>query len=186
MKPKNLFIITGGPGVGKTLLLNELNRQGYETVPEDARQIIREQMRISGEGLPWKNKALYSELMLQASVETYKRTINEGTSNSVFFDRGILDTICYMQMENIPISDELLTTASLHPYQSKVFILPPWEEIYETDSERKQTWEEAVYTFEKMKATYLKFRYEIIEVPKTTIEKRAEFVLNAIFTRFKL
>jgi len=38
-------------------------------------------------------------------------------------------------MENRSISDELLMTVSLHTYQSKVFILPPWEEIYETDSE---------------------------------------------------
>ena len=180
MKNQKLYIITGGPGVGKTLLLNELSRKGYETVPEDARQIIREQMRINGEGLPWKNKALYSQLMLEASIKTYKRVINEASSNIVFFDRGILDTICYMQMENIPISKELLITISLHTYQTKVFILSPWEEIYEADKERKQTWEEAVYTSEKMKETYVEFGYEIIEVPKTSIEKRAGFVLDCI------
>jgi len=180
MKNQKLYIITGGPGVGKTVLLRELDRQGYETVPEDARRIIREQMRINGEGLPWKDKALYSELMLEASIKAYKRIINEPSINIVFFDRGILDTICYMQMENIPISDELRITVSLHPYQTKVFILPPWEEIYETDSERKQTWEEAVYTFEKMKATYLEFGYEIVEVPKTSVQKRAGFVLDVV------
>lgn len=180
MKNQKLCVITGGPGVGKTLLLSELERQGYETVPEDARRIIREQMRVNGEGLPWKDKALYSELMLEASIKAYKRVINEPSSNIVFFDRGILDTICYMQMENIPISDELRITVSLYTYQSKVFILPPWEEIYETDSERKQTWEEAVHTFEKMKATYLDFGYEIVEVPKITVQKRAGFVLDCI------
>ena len=177
---RKLIVITGGPGVGKTQLLNELSRKGYETVSEDARRIIREQMKINGEGLPWKNKALYSELMLQASVETYRRVINEGSSNIIFFDRGILDTICYMQMESIPISDELRITVNLHAYQVKVFILPPWEEIYETDSERKQTWEEAVYTFEKMKATYLEFGYEIVEVPKISVQKRAGFVVDVV------
>lgn len=180
MKNQKLYIITGGPGVGKTLLLNELSRQGCKTVPEDARQIIREQMKINGEGLPWKNKALYSHLMLHASVETYKRVINEPSSKIVFFDRGILDTICYMQMENIPISDGLRIAVSLRPYQTKVFILPPWEEIYKTDNERKQTWEEAVFTFEKMKETYLKFGYNIIEVPKCSVEERAKFVLDSI------
>lgn len=180
MKNQELHIITGGPGVGKTLLLNELERQGYETVPEDARRIIREQMRVNGEGLPWKDKALYSQLILEASIKAYKRVINEPSSNIVFFDRGILDTICYMQMESIQISDELRITVSLHAYQSKVFILPPWEEIYDTDSERKQTWEEAVYTYEKMKATYSEFGYKIVEVPKITVQKRAGFVLDCI------
>lgn len=154
--------------------------QGYATVPEDARRITREQMRINGEGLSWKDKALYSELILEASIKAYKRVINEDSSSIVFFDRGILDAICYIVMENIPISDELRITVSLLTYQSKVFILPPWEEIYETDNERKQTWEEAVYTFEKMKATYLEFGYEIVEVPKTSIEKRVEFVLDVV------
>ena len=31
-----------------------------------------------------------------------------------------------------------------------------------------------------MRATYLEFGYEIIEVPKTTIESRAEFIMNII------
>ena len=34
-------------------------------------------------------------------------------------------------------------------YNKSIFILPPWQEIYETDNERKQDWEEAVLTFEK-------------------------------------
>lgn len=54
MKNQELYIITDGPGVGKTVLLNELSRKDYETVQEDARRIIKEQMRINAEGLPWK------------------------------------------------------------------------------------------------------------------------------------
>ncbi|SFN89011.1 Predicted ATPase [Paenimyroides ummariense] len=174
----NLFVITGGPGVGKTTLLNALENKGFITVPEDARQIIKEQMRVDGEGLPWKNKAYYSELMLRASLEIYQRVVSKASSEIVFFDRGILDTICYMEMENLPITEELNTLIKSCPYNRKVFILPPWKDIYATDNERKQSWEEAVYTFEKMKETYLKYGYEIIEVPKTTVAERCNFVMN--------
>src|SRR5690606_28333763 len=96
------------------------------------------------------------------------------------FDRGILDAICYMKMENIPISQEINDLLNVHPYNPKVFILPPWKEIYGTDNERKQTWDEAVYTFDIMKQTYLEHGYEVIEVPKNSMEYRCEFIVNHI------
>lgn len=175
-----LFIITGGPGVGKTTLLNALEKQGFFVVMEDARRIIQEQIENDGDGLPWKNKMYYAQLMLAASLETYHRTIDETSSNIVFFDRGILDTICYMKMENISISEEMNNLVNAHPYHRKVFILPPWEEIYTTDNERKQTWDEAVNTFDKMKQTYLEYGYEVVDVPKSSVEQRCKFIVSHI------
>ncbi len=39
----NYFILTGGPGSGKTTTLNELAHRGFLTVPEVARAIIQKQ-----------------------------------------------------------------------------------------------------------------------------------------------
>ncbi len=180
IKNQKLYVITGGPGVGKTTLLNYLDSRAFTSVPEDAREIIKNQVKIDGDGLPWKNKILYAQLMLKAAIDSYDRVVKQTSADIVFFDRGILDIVCYMDMENIPIQDDLNMLVNLHPYQSKVFILPPWEEIYETDNERKQTWDEAVFTFVKMKETYLKYGYDIIEVPKCSVEERGRFVLDCI------
>ena len=51
----NFFVITGGPGVGKTTLLEALAKQGFPYVPEVAREIIREQASRNGDALPWAN-----------------------------------------------------------------------------------------------------------------------------------
>ena len=67
----NFFVITGGPGVGKTTLLEALAKQGFPYVPEVAREIIREQVARNGNALPWANIPAYTHLMFSRSVESW-------------------------------------------------------------------------------------------------------------------
>ena len=182
LRKENFYIVTGGPRVGKTTLLNGLANRGFKIVPEDARKIIRQQIENNGDGLPWKNKELYTRLMLKASSKSYQAA-SQNNSDIYFFDRGIIDSLCYAYMIGLPISTEMDNIAKTYRYNRKIFILPPWLEIYHTDNERKQTWEEATMTFTKMKEAYSKYDYEIIEVPKGTTEDRINFVLNNIKTK---
>ena len=183
MEQTNYFVVlTGGPGVGKTTLLQKLQKEGYRTVPEEARRIIQEQLANNSDGLPWKNKQYYATLMLIASNASFRNGIKENAQHKgyVFFDRGIPDTLAYIDMENLSIEDSLLAEAKAYRYHKKVFILPPWQEIYETDNERKQTWEEAEATFHRMKSVYERLGYEVLEVPKTTVEQRYQFICESL------
>ncbi|RZK68236.1 MAG: ATPase [Pedobacter sp.] len=179
LQKNNCYVITGGPGVGKTTLLNELSKAGYKTVPEDARTIIKREMDSGGDGLPWKNQLRYTQLMLDAAVKNY-HCVPANDDRIYFFDRGILDSICYARMSEIKVSEEMDQLAEGLSYNKKVFILPPWQAIYRTDTERKQSWEEAKWTFDQMKATYIQYGYETIEVPIGAIEDRVGFVLSLI------
>jgi len=178
--PKKFYVLTGGPGAGKTTLLNSLNALGFTTVPEEARKIIQQQMAVDGVGLPWKDKEAYAELMLNASIETYTKHRLNNSEETVFFDRGILDTICYMKMENISVTPATENLIKQHPYNKNVFLLPPWQEIYTKDAERRQTWKEVLFTYEKMKETYSEYGYHIVEVPKASAAQRTLFVNNFI------
>lgn len=175
----NFYIITGGPGVGKTTLLKQLEKMGYQTVSEDARKIIQEQVHNNGNGLPWKDKELYIHLMINASVNSFKSISNE-QNNIVFFDRGIVDAFCYAKMIDLEISSDMKEIIDTYQYNPRVFLLPPWSDIYETDDERKQTWEEAVATYDAMKDTYAFYGYQTIDVPLETVENRAKFILENI------
>lgn len=180
MRKNNFHILSGGPGVGKTTLLEELGHSGFLTIKEEARSIIKAQLKIGGKGVPWADKELYACLMLKASIGTFKKIMESGVSDPVFFDRGILDTICYMEMEHIPIPDEVRAMASQYAYNNAVFMFPPWKEIYQNDSERKQSWEDALSTFDKMKETYVLYGYNVIEVPKLAVTERRKFIIDQI------
>lgn len=173
---KNFHVLTGGPGSGKTTVINGLREKGYTCVSETGRKIIREQTETSGDAVPWKNAKEYSKLMLQYSVRDYIRA--EEGEDLQFFDRGIPDILGYERLINLPIDEKLIRCSEEYRYNPKVFIFPPWKEIYCTDSERKQDMKTAVDTYEMMKKTYAELGYNLIEVPCADVIIRIEFILN--------
>jgi predicted ATPase len=58
------FVVTGGPGGGKTTLINALGRLGFPTAPEGGRAIICEQAAIGGPALPWADTQLFFETIM--------------------------------------------------------------------------------------------------------------------------
>ncbi|QWG09230.1 AAA family ATPase [Flammeovirga kamogawensis] len=177
----NFYVITGGPGVGKTTLLTELQNRNYSVVPEIARKLIKEQQENNGKALPWKDQNLYKKVMFDRSVSSFEQTEEIVNGNEItFFDRGFLDTICYARLINSDVDEQMEIYAKNWRYNKHVFVLPPWKDIYKTDNERKQDWKEAVLTFEKMCETYANYGYNIIETPKLSVNERADFIIGFI------
>jgi predicted ATPase len=179
MKTKyNFYIITGGPGVGKTTLINELGDRGYKCIREVARNIIKEQMEINGDALPWLNTRKYSDMMLYRSVHDFIK--HSDATELLIFDRGIPDTYAYETLMNFTISAKLKDTANRYRYNPTVFILPPRLEIYSAGSERKQDFKEALRTFDVMKSVYTGLGYNLVEVPEVSPAERADFIIDRI------
>ncbi|MBC62705.1 MAG: hypothetical protein CMP11_09665 [Zetaproteobacteria bacterium] len=66
---KSYFVIlTGCSGGGKSTLLGELAKRGYNHTFEPGRQIVKEQLAISGKALPWKDLDHFLELTLSRCI----------------------------------------------------------------------------------------------------------------------
>lgn len=91
-----LFVLTGGPGAGKTTLVDAIGKAGFATVPEAGRAIIRQQMQIAGRGQPSVDPVLLAELMLSWDLQFFH--VHAGRPGPVFFDRGIVDVIGYLKL----------------------------------------------------------------------------------------
>ena len=83
----NFYIFNGGPGSGKTSVLNALKQQGYLTVSEVGRKIIQEQTAVGGNITHTGDRIAFREKMLDYSIADFfdHANINE----TAFFDRGI-------------------------------------------------------------------------------------------------
>jgi predicted ATPase len=172
------IVVTGGPGSGKTSLIDALQRRGFPRTVEAGRAIIQDQVRIGGEALPWGDREAYAQLMLSWELRSYRET--EGRAGPVFFDRGAPDVIGYLRLCGLPVSFEARAAARLFRYDTLVFIAPPWPEIFTGDAERRQDVAEAARTYEAMAKVYPELSYTLVELPRASIAARADFVLERL------
>jgi predicted ATPase len=171
-----LIAITGGPGSGKTSLIEALAGRGHAVRPEAGRAIIRDQQIIGGRGLPWADPALFAELMLAADLRSHAEAF--AGRERVFFDRGVPDIAGYLALCGLPIPDHVERAAWQLRYRRTVFIAPPWRDIFTQDAERKQDFTEAERTHAIMAETYPRYGYELIELPRASVAERVAFILG--------
>ena len=137
MNASTLFVITGGPGSGKSTLIAALRTSGFSVAEESGRGIIRDEVASGGRALPWDDRQLFAERMLALDIELYETL--SGSSGPVFFDRGIPDVAGYLRLSGLPISDTVARSVERYRYNRLVFLAPYWPEIYVQDGERKQS-----------------------------------------------
>ncbi|HIE74221.1 MAG TPA: ATP-binding protein [Flavobacteriales bacterium] len=171
------ILITGAPGTGKTSIINQLKKLGYSCSMEISRKIITEQIASDGEILPWKNLEAFSQRVFSLRKAQY---INAPSDTMHFFDRGIIDVIAYMKVDNLTISENYKEDCEKYKYNTTVFYTPIWEEIYKNDTQRKEDMESAITIEKVLITTYKSFGYTLIEIPKLTTSERVDFILSKI------
>lgn len=170
----DFHIITGGPGSGKTTLIDALAALGFQHMPEAGRAIIRDQVAIGGTALPWADRAAFAELMLGWEMRSWREAQNQ--KGPVIFDRGVPDVSGYLRLSGLPVPAHVTRAAKLFRYQRRVFIAPPWREIFGQDAERKQDFAEAQATYEAMVTVYAELGYELVSLPLAPVAERVRFV----------
>jgi len=169
------YIISGGPGSGKTTLINELKQSGYTCSPEVSRRVIMEEVAEASDCLPWKDIVCFSDKVLAGMQDALELSVS---SPLTFFDRGIPDIIAYLRIAGLPVHDKFIEAMKKNPYQPRVFILPPWNAIYINDPERWQSFAEATTIYHGIRESYSSFGFELIEVPEGALAGRMAFVLD--------
>ncbi len=173
---EQFFVLTGGPGSGKSTVIEALGRAGYAHQLEAGRSIIQAQAAIGGRALPWSDRLAYAELMLSWEMRSYE--IAQTEMGPVFFDRGVPDVLAYLRVCGVAIPPHMQRAARTFRYNRCVFIAPPWPAIFKQDLERKQDFDEAVRTYEALKATYEDCDYDLIELPRGPVQDRTRFILE--------
>jgi len=166
-----LVMISGCCGGGKSTLVAELARLGHATVAEPGRRILAEERAGDGKALPWVDRAAFGARALAMSVADH-----EAARGLTFFDRGVVDAAVAIMSARGERPAAILEKYRYH----RLFLAPPWPEIYVQDDDRRHSLEKAQLDYERVRAAYLDAGYEPILLPRGTPRARADFVLAAV------
>lgn len=170
------ILISGAPGTGKTRIIEELSNNGYRCHPEISRNIISHQIATDGNITPWQDLETFSQIVLQKRIAQFDNAEKE----IEFYDRGIIDIIAYMRKDDLKINPDWIRIAKEYRYFNKVFIAPPWKEIYHKDDERMEDYHTSTDVHKFMVNTYKSFDYEVILIPKSKVSDRINFIQKEI------
>ncbi|QFT29498.1 hypothetical protein FIV00_03300 [Labrenzia sp. THAF82] len=169
-------LITGCSGGGKSTLLAELAARGFAVVEEPGRRIIRQELEGNGKALPWNEVAAFARRAVEVARHDYETV--EDKTGWVFFDRGIIDACAALQhVTGEPLKKDVLTA---NPYHQRVFLAPPWPEIYAADPERQHSFNDAVGEYERLAALLPTLGYEVSILPKVSVRERANAIIEEL------
>ncbi len=166
-------VITGGPSIGKTTVIELLAARGYATVPEAARLVIIEERVKDSDLLPGKNLAGFQEVVVQKQLALEAAAEGE----IVFLDRSVVDGVAYCRLGNVPVPPEIHTVGKNR--YDHIFLLDSLG-IYVEDGVRSKDLEDAEQLQLLVEEAYKEFGYAIVRVPVLTPEERVDFILARI------
>ena len=171
--PMKTCVLTGGPSVGKTTVVEILASRGYGIVPEAARLIAEEEC-IKGTGI---SPARSIQTFQQYVAERQLKLESEARGELVFLDRGIVDGYAYCTFAKVPVPRQILDAG--RGRYDRVFLLDSLGKYVE-DGVRSRATEDPDRIHELIQEAYRTFGYDLIRVPVLPPEGRVDFIVNLL------
>ena len=173
---ENFVTISGCSSGGKSTLLVELRRRGFATVDEPGRRIVAEELKRGGRALPWADAVAFLRRAIEVSLAD--RAAADASARWVFFDRGLIDAAA--ALEDLTGERVVESVGLVYRYNKRVFLAPPWPEIYTLDQERRHGLAAAVAEYNRLIEVYPSLGYEIHVLPKASVAERANWILASL------
>ena len=174
------YILTGGPGAGKTSIINFLAKQGYYVVPEAATEIIEKDLK-KGVEVPWKADDYH--IKMYQLISKRQTEVQNSIAPIVFFDRGHLDGLSYILLQKRTVYQCILDciqfTIDTHYFNEKIFFINNLDFVIPAAA-RDEDLQESLLKASYLEKNYKILGYEIIHIFPGSIEERAQMIIDHI------
>lgn len=169
------ILISGCSGGGKSTLLAELGRRGYAVIEEPGRRIVAEERETGGRALPWVDLAAFAERAIALALEDLEKAAR--LSGPVFFDRGLIDAAVALEHA---AGRPCLDRYAARRYHRRIFVTPPWPEIYAGDIDRRHDLPAAIDEYERLLRAFGRLDHMVELLPRIGVEERADLILGRL------
>jgi len=171
------YVLTGGPGSGKSSILLGLEQQGEYVIREAAEDYIRLR-QAQGQKEPWTEQD-FQDKILELQLQRESKILSG--IERVFIDRGILDGLAYYQITGKKPSKQIIKARNKvnqeRPYE-KIFLIMNLGDCERNDV-RRENMEEAFKLENLQEWNYRKLRYNVERIHVAPLDRRVnELMLN--------
>jgi predicted ATPase len=165
------YVLTGGPGTGKSSIILALERRGETVVREAAKDHIKFR-QAQGIAEPWLEDD-FQACILDLQVMREKILSND----RIFIDRGIPDGLAYLD-GTCKTSHRIMAEQAKVRYD-KVFLV---ESLYYTERTliRREEHHQAIAITARLTHIYEKLGYEIVRIPIAALDERIDLIMREI------
>ncbi len=169
------IVVSGGPGSGKTTIINSLKNLGYFCYDEISRDLIEKGKKNGCQNLFIERPLKFSKILWKRREEQYKNSIIQKKYDIVFFDRSLVDITSYLEFigkRNLNLEKRIVN----YNYDV-VFLIKPTKKFYRKDFSRYEDFNESLIIHSILKKNYQK-HFKTIKVPFKNISKRLNFIIE--------
>ncbi|MBO3750059.1 AAA family ATPase [Streptosporangiaceae bacterium NEAU-GS5] len=173
------YIVSGTPGAGKTVLVEELRARGYAVVAEAATDVIAE-LQARGVDEPWRDPGFLDAIVaVQRERQCQAPAAGVQPVGVQIFDRSPICTLALAHYGGQSATDTLAAEVERilreRVYERQVFFVRPLGFITPTAA-RRITLAESV-EFERIhEEVYRAHGFELVDVPPGEVAERAAMV----------
>ena len=167
------YVLTGGPGTGKSSIILALEMKGDYVIRESAEDYIKLR-QAQGQQEPW-TEPNFQDRILKLQIQREARIPSD--AKRVFIDRGLADGLAY-ESKGTKTYEKIRKETEKVMYE-KVFLIEPIGSTEKTEV-RRENHEEAVKIGEKLNQLYKKLGYQPIKINSGHLEERVQEIMQKI------
>lgn len=175
MDDKTLIVISGRSSSGKSTLVSEIEKRGYNVIREVAREVLNERKNYPENS----NEFLLRQKIIYSRHKLLEDSFDKGI---VFCDRSLIDIFGYCKYFGI---DSSFIQENLITRYSYIFELPKRRFVKDNIRLEKDN-HEADKIYNLIKENYFNFGYNFVNVPRfsgtktESVNRAVEFILRLV------
>ena len=115
-------VITGGPGTGKTSIIEYLNKMNFNVFNESSREVTKKFKNIDSDQYFLSNPIDFSNILINKRKMQFEKG-SKSKNQYFYYDRGMPDVLAYLNFKKIDYQSSMISDILKFNYDAIFLVL---------------------------------------------------------------